>query len=349
MTISHEPAPRPDILSIPRIAAEQGSGAIQLGDSTNLWGPCPSAVEAIRNVASGVAHYPSPYGSELKQAVAAYHGVAPDEVVTGCGSDDVIRSAMGAFAVWGDRIAWMEPTFVIIPVFARLLGLEPHPVRFAPDLSVNASGLLATRAAVTYVCSPNNPTGTVAARDAVAEVVAAARGLVVVDEAYADYAGDTWVPTAPQHGRLLVTRTFSKSFGLAGLRVGYGIGHPDIVAAIEKARGPFTVSAVAEHAAAVAIAEGIPWMRARVAEAVENRKRLAAELSALGASPLPSAANFLLVPVRDARAVAAVALRHGLIIRPFSGLPVVGDAVRTSVGPWPLMERVIAAFREALA
>ena len=348
MTAPGVPAPRADLATVTLLAGEQGSDTIELGDSTNLWGPCPAAIDAIRGMTGDVSRYPTRYGSDLKEVLAAYHGVSPDEVVTGCGSDDVIRSAMGAFAAWGDPVGWMDPTFVMIPVFARLLGLDARPVQFTSGFAIDAAALLATDAAVTYLCSPNNPTGTAAARDAVARVLDAARGLVVLDEAYADYAGDTWANVAPRHGRLLVTRTFSKSFGLAGLRVGYGIGHADVVAAIEKVRGPFTLNALAERAACAAIVDGVPWMRARAAEAVVNRERLAAELSALGAPPFPSAANFVLVPVPDARAVAAVALRHGLLVRTFTALPVVGEAVRTSVGPWPVMERVIAAFREAL-
>jgi histidinol-phosphate aminotransferase len=342
------PAPRADLASIHRLPGDQDGTAIQLGDSTNLWGPCPAAIDVLREGVGDVAGYPTPYSSDLKAALAAYHGVSPDEVVTGCGSDDVIRSAMGAFATAGDRVAWMEPTFVIIPVFARLLGLDARPVRFAPGFDVDARALLATDAAVTYLCSPNNPTGTAATRASQSRVIDAARGLVIIDEAYADYSGETWVDSAPQFGRLLVTRTFSKSFGLAGLRVGYGVGHADVVAAVEKARGPFTVNALAERAAVAAVSRGVPWMRATVAVAVQNRQRLTGELAAMGLAPLPSVANFLLVPVPDALAVVAVARRHGLIVRAFMDLPVVGNAVRASVGPWPVMERLVAAFREAL-
>lgn len=349
MTGSRLPIARPDLAAVTRLAAERAGDAIQLGDSTNLWGPCPAAIDAIRVAAGDVAQYPTPYGGDLKEALAAYHGVSADEIVTGCGSDDVIRSAMGAFAAPGDRVTWMDPTFVMIPAFARLLGLDARPVPFTTGFAVDAPALLAVHAVVTYVCSPNNPTGTRAARDVVARVLDGSRGLVVLDEAYADYSGDTWAPEAPTHGRLLVVRTFSKSFGLAGLRVGYGIGHADLVAAIEKQRGPYTLNALAERAARAAIVSGVPWMRARAAEAIENRDRLAGELLALGATPLSSAGNFLLVPVADARGVAAVARRHGLLVRPFTSLPVVGEAIRTSVGPWPVMERVVAAFREALA
>ena len=340
--------PRSDLATVTRLTGEHATDAIQLGDSTNLWGSCPAAVDAMRGAIRDVSRYPTPYGGALKEALAAYHGVSPDEIVTGCGSDDVIRSAMGAFAAWGDRVTWMEPTFVMIPVFARLLGLDARPVRFSAGFAIDPTALLAVDAAVAYVCSPNNPTGTAAARDAVAQVLAGARGLVVVDEAYADFSGSTWATGAPRHERLLVVRTFSKSFGLAGLRVGYGIAHAAVVAAIEKMRGPYTVSAIAERGAVAAIVDGLPWMRARATDAVEIRERLAVALTALGVTPLPSAANFLLVPVADAHAVTAVALRHGLIIRPFTGLPAVGDAVRISVGPWPVMERLIAAVREAL-
>lgn len=341
-------APRAELASVARhAAAARGATVVaDLSDSTNMWGPAPAAVRAAGEAVVGLASYPSEYGDELKAALAAYHAISPLQIATGCGSDDVIRSAFAAYATPGAIITWMEPTFVMIPVFARILGLDAQPVPYGPTFAVDAAALLARRAAVTYLCSPNNPTGTRAARDAVARVVEGAAGLVVMDEAYADFAGETWIPEAVASGRLLVTRTFSKSFGLAGLRAGYGIAQAAIIEAVEKVRGPYSLNRLAERAAAAATREDVAWMRDRAREAVANRERLADALRSIGYAPLPSGANFLTVPVRDSAALADACARRGVVVRAFRSLPAVGDAVRVAMAPWPVLELALAAFGE---
>jgi histidinol-phosphate aminotransferase len=171
---------------------------------------------------------------------------------------------------------------------------------------------------------------------------------VILDEAYAEFMGDGWIARAPDAPNLLVTRTLSKAFGLAGLRIGYAAGAPALVAEVEKSRGPYKVSAIAERAAVAALREDGAWVTARVAEVRANRERLAAALRALGLAPLPSAANFLLVPVPHADHAARRMRAAGVAVRPFEDLRAVGDALRITVGPWPMMEAALAALEEAL-
>ncbi len=137
----------------------------------------------------------------------------------------------------------------------------------------------------------------------------------------------------------------SKAYGLAGLRVGYATAAPNIIETIEKSRGPFKVNAQAERAAVAALTIDREWVTARVAEAVANRIRLDAELRSLGFVPLPSSANFLLVPTPKAFEIAARLRQHGIAVRPFRALAGIGDAFRITAGPWPLMERVLVALR----
>jgi histidinol-phosphate aminotransferase len=146
---------------------------------------------------------------------------------------------------------------------------------------------------------------------------------------------------------LVVARTFSKAFGLAGLRVGAGIAHASVIGAIERARGPYTLNALAEAGAVAALGEGLPWVTARVADAIASRVAFAEALRGLGYHPLPSAANFLLVPVPEAVALAGALQSAGLIVRVFRHLPGIGNALRITAGPWPVMERVLAVFRSA--
>src|SRR5690606_31168284 len=163
--------------------------AVDLSDNTNLWGVPPGAERALREAATATAtRYPSLYAPELKQALAAYLGVAADMIVTGCGSDDVLDSAIRAFTEPGDRVAVPDPSFAMIPIFARMNGLEPVLVPLANGTDLDADAMLATAARVIYLCSPNNPTGNVLDAGDVARVVREAPGVVIIDEAYVDFA-----------------------------------------------------------------------------------------------------------------------------------------------------------------
>ena len=326
--------------------------AIDLSDNTNLWGPPPAALRAIAETAAthteSVARYPALYSHALKGLVADYAGVAPEEIVTGCGSDDVIDSAFRALADPGDAVAHPAPSCSMVPTFARMSGLVPVAVPLrGDDWDVDADALLATGARIIYLCSPNNPTGTVASREAIMTVVERAPGVVILDEADAEFADEAFVARAPGWERVLVTRTMSKAFGLAGLRFGYGVGSAALVREVEKARGPYTVSAVAERAVAAALTEDLAWVREHARLAREIRDRFAAELRASGLRVLPSAANFVMIPTDRARDLARALTRSGVSVRLLTDLPVVGDALRVGVGPWEMMQLALDSIREA--
>jgi histidinol-phosphate/aromatic aminotransferase/cobyric acid decarboxylase-like protein len=200
-----------------------------------------------------------------------------------------------------------------------------------------------------YLCRPNNPTGTEFGRAAVERVCAKARGIVLIDEAYADFGADDFVQHALASDNVIVLRTLSKAFGLAGLRVGYAIGPARLIAEVEKSRGPYKVSGIAEHAALAALAEA-SWVDARVADVRAARDRLRGEFERRGVRVWDSAANFLLVSVPGRAAAWNVALRaRAVAVRPFAALPVAGEAIRVSVGPWPMMQQFLDAFDEVLA
>jgi histidinol-phosphate aminotransferase len=321
---------------------------IDASDNTNLWGPPPAAARALREAPGDVvSRYPALYAHELRRLLSGYAGVSPDELVIGCGSDDILDSAMRAFAEPGDAVALPVPSFSMISTFARMNVLRPIGVPLTGDWDADADGLLATGAKVIYLCSPNNPTGTVTSEAAIRRVVAEAPGLVILDEAYAEFADVSHVADAPGWERVLVTRTMSKAWGLAGLRVGYGTGAAWLVREVEKARGPYMVNAMAQRAVETALRDDVAWMRERAREAVENRERLRAALRALGLDVLPSAANFVLARSPRARELAAALQREGILVRLFAGLPLVGDALRIGVGPWTQMQQVLDALARA--
>ena len=331
-------------------AGEPPACEIDLSDNTNLWGTPPAALRAIREMAdAGVTRYPSAYALALKDAIAAYAGVDVSRVVTGCGSDDVLDSAIRALADPGERLAFCAPTFAMIPLFARLNGVEPVAVPMTSSWDIDPDALVATEARVIYVCSPNNPTGTTVSRGALERLVARAPGVVIFDAAYADFADDDLLDLATSSERVLVVRTMSKAFGLAGLRVGYAVAAPSIAIEVEKSRGPYKVGAAAERAAVAAFEEARGWVAKRVADARASRVWLTVALGSLGLVPLPSQANFVLVPVTGASVVARRMRERGVAVRAFEALPSIGDALRITAGPAPIMERALAVLEEALA
>ncbi|HEX8537616.1 MAG TPA: aminotransferase class I/II-fold pyridoxal phosphate-dependent enzyme, partial [Cystobacter sp.] len=196
-----------------------------------------------------------------------------------------------------------------------------------------------------YVCSPNNPTGTVASRAALEQLIERAPGLVLLDEAYAEFARESHLDLA-RRPNVLVSRTMSKAFGLASMRVGYAVGAPSLVAEVEKARGPYKVTALSERMAVAALREDVPWMRAKVAESLAVRERLVAELNGMGLTCLPTEANFVMVKLRGALEVAERMRARDVNVRAFAGLPGIGDALRIGCGPWDVIQTALDALRE---
>ena len=336
---------------------------LDLSDNTNLWGSPPAAQDAVADASSLIARYPSSYSDALKRAVAVYLGLTRADIVVGCGSDDVIDATMRAFGGPGARIAYSTPTFSMIPAFAQLNGLTSIEVPLLDEddrYDVDAAKLLATGANIIYLCAPNNPTGTGVSREALEQIIERAPGVVLIDEAYAEFSGLTNVDLAERSEHVIVTRTFSKAFGLAGLRVGYGVGAPPLVDFIERARGPYKVNAVAERAALGVLRDGpdaLGWVREHARLACEARDRFVAALSRLGLEPFPSLANFVLVPIASAREIGARLRAHGVRVRVITGLPQAlsalaatrGEALRISIGPSEAMDRVARVLGEVLS
>jgi histidinol-phosphate aminotransferase len=330
---------------IPLYSSPKERSAVDLSDNTNLWGAPPSALRILRATAEeSVTRYPMAFEPALREALADYAGVSPDMIVAGCGSDDVLDSAIRAFGEPGDLLCLPAPSFSMIPVFARTNGLIPVEVPLTAQLDADAEAMLETGARITYLCSPNNPTGEAFSREAVERIVERAAGLVIIDQAYDEFGGSSFTDLVSQGRPVLVTRTLSKAFGLAGLRVGYGIGSPEIVGEIMKASGPYKVNALAERAAIAALKNDQGWVAERVADVVANRARFRQELALRGIASLPSAANFVLLPVKDCNAVSTQLRRLGIGVRELPSLPGIGDALRIGIGPWDLMERCLDAL-----
>ena len=332
MTLAPDPAPQ----------------ELWLDDNTNAFGAPPAASRALCDGALSAARYPSPDADELRAALAAHTGFTRDEIVTGLGSDDILELAFRSLAGPGATVAWSAPTFSMVPPFVRHSGARgvavPTLASGAPDLEA----LCAADATLTYVCSPNNPTGALT-RDAVLdELLTRTRGLVLLDEAYAEYAAGGAAPAPRRHPRLVVARTFSKAWGLAGLRVGWACGPAALIARIAALRAPFRVAALSERAAVAALAADTGWVAERAAETVRAREHFVHALQSAGLAPLPSRANFVLLPSRDAVATVAALARVGVHARAFPALAGIGDAVRVTVPLTSDCARVVNALVQAM-
>ena len=310
---------------------------VKLGSNEGPVGPFPAAIEALAAAAPGLNRYPEG-GAELLERLAGRHGLTPDRVAAGNGADAVIANLALAYLRPGDEVLMGWPSFVSYRLSAVKMGATPVPVPLRDgsyDLEAMAAAVTAATR-IAYVCSPNNPTGGIVSGDALAAFLDAVgeRVLVVIDSAYHEYVTDpAHVDAIAAHaGRpnVVVLRTFSKIYGLAGLRIGYGVAPAPVVAELGKVRGPFDVSELAQVAAVASLDDKAEIERRR-SENEGERRRLEVELAARGVKLYPAAANFVCAEVGDGAALAARLEREGVIVRPLApfGAP---TCVRVTVG-----------------
>jgi histidinol-phosphate aminotransferase len=265
-------------------------------------------------------------------------------IVTGCGSDDVLDAAIRAFGNPGGALACCDPTFSMIPVLARINGLEVRATPFDNEGDIPVDALLSADADIIYICSPNNPTGSSAGLDRIEAIADEFDGLVIVDAAYAEYSATSLTHLVASYTNVLITRTMSKAFGMAGLRIGYAIGNPALVNEVEKSRGPYKVGALSSAAAIAALENDLPWIEQVVSETLRSRSQFAERTKSLGLKSLPSDANFILLPLENAGEVADRMLLAGIGVRSFRNLPGIGNALRVTMAPWPMLEEFFTAL-----
>jgi histidinol-phosphate aminotransferase len=312
---------------------------VKLASNEGPFPPFPEALEAIERVSHDLNRYPDGGAWELRSALAARHGVSLDEVIVGAGADGVIDLLSQATLDPGDEIVCGWPSFPSYVLDAAKLGATSVkvPLRnhtYDLDATLDAIG---ERTKLVYLCHPNNPTGTANGRDELASFLdrVPEHVLVVLDQAYFEYIDDPEYADGiaevfAQGRRVVVLRTFSKIYGLAGERVGYGVAPPDVVAATSKVRRAFDVAATAQ-AAALASIGGDEEIARRRAENAEGRAAIERALRAHGFETAPSLGNFVYAEVGDGAALFDQLLRRGVIVRPLAGFGAPA-AIRVSVG-----------------
>jgi len=310
-------------------------GAVVLASNESPYGLLPSVAAVLGEHAAGVSRYPDMTATRLVEAIAAHHGVEPERVAVGAGSVEVCGQLAGATVDDGDEVIFGWRAFEAYPIITAVAGGTAVRIPLVDHVhDVDAMVAAVTdRARLVFLCNPNNPTGTAVGRD---ELLRLADGvpsevLVVIDEAYREYVDPEVAPDAfgllGDRPNVVITRTFSKAFALAGLRVGYCLAQPDVAAAVRKCQVPFSVSGLAQESAIAALGD-LEEVRRRAKLTVAERERVRGALVADGYDVPPSQANFVWLPLGDRSAdFAAVCLDRGVVVRPFPG-----EGVRVTIG-----------------
>ena len=334
---------------------------VELGSNENPYGASPKAKQAVVDALAGIHIYPDPLGGDLKRALARHHGIATANLLLGNGSHELLMQFAQVFAGPGDEVVASKFGFAVYALAAQAAGAElrlapAHAREHAMPRGHDLAALLQAigpRTKLVYLANPNNPTGTWFGAQAFAEFLVRVpeRVIVVVDEAYAefvdapDYASA--LPLVARHPNLVVTRTFSKAYALAGLRVGFAVANPNLIAVMERVRESFNVNAPGLAAAEAALADG-EHLQASVSGNAAQREVLAAALRERGLKVSPSQTNFLLVEFGDAAGrIEAALIARGIVLRPMGGYGL-GECLRITVGTEAENARLLEALGEVL-
>jgi len=362
---SRRPGPRPGLLDIApyvpgRSKAAPGVKLHKLSSNETPLGPSPAAIAAYRDASGSLELYPDGGATALREAIGATHGINPDRIVCGSGSDEILHLIANAYIGPGDEAIYTEHGFLVYPIVIRSMGGTPV-VAPEVDLTANVDAILArltARTRVVFLANPNNPTGTYLPFSEIRRLHANLPPdvVLVLDAAYAEYVRrndyESGIELAGSADNVIMTRTFSKIYGLAGLRIGWGYGSAHILDVIHRVRGPFNVSGPSIAAGVAAILD-----RGHTERAVAHNEawlaRMTAGLTAPGPKGTPRGANFILVHLpgekgRTAADADAFLVSRGVVVRRIEayGLP---NALRVTIGSAEANAAVVAGFRDFLA
>jgi histidinol-phosphate aminotransferase len=326
---------RPELADLPAYTPGRTvPGAIKIASNETVHGPLPSVRAAIEKATDNINRYPDNGYVELKERLAKRVDFAPEHVAVGCGSVSLCQQLIQITSTVGDEVVYGWRSFEIYPLQTRTAGATPVQVPLTDhtyDLDAMAAAVT-DRTRLIFVCNPNNPTSTVVDPDALARFIEAVPSdiLIALDEAYVEYITDDMRPDSfglvRAHSNVVVLRTFSKAYGLAGLRVGYAVADPDIITALGKVYVPFSATSVSQ-AAAIASLDAADELLARTGAVVAERARVTAALRDAGYAVPPSQANFVWLPLPGrAQQFAADSADNRIIVRPYGE-----DGVRVTI------------------
>jgi histidinol-phosphate aminotransferase len=310
-----------------------GERVVKLNTNENPYPPSPKVMQAIREIEPEMLRrYPNPTADKFREVAARMLGVDVDMILAGNGSDDVLTITTRTFITPGGSLAFPDPTYSLYPVLAKLEDAKSVAVAWEKDWALPVDALVDSKADAIYIVNPNAPSGTFVPPSKIEEVAKRFHGLVLVDEAYADFADENCLPLVKEHSNVVVTRTLSKAYCLAGLRFGYAIAQAQVVAEMMKVKDSYNCDAISVAAATAAIEDhdyaAMTWRHIR-----GERQRVTEELERMGWQVLPSQANFIFATVPGGRGREAYLglKQQGILVR-FFDKPGLSDKLRITIG-----------------
>lgn len=331
-----------------------GAKVVKLNTNENPYPPSPRAVEAMRAMeADCLRRYPHPFAQQFRAAASRALGVPAEWVIAGNGSDDLLAMIVLAAADRGRKVVYPMPTYVLYRTLAEMQDSQAVEVPYDEEYNLPVDALLAEQGAVTFVATPNSPSGTLAPMDQLEKLAAGLKGLLVIDEAYTDFAEENALDLVRRHANVVVLRTLSKGYSLAGLRLGFGVMQPPAAEGIIKVKDSYPVSALAAAIGAAAM-DDQAYKQLCVAKVKLSRGRLADALRKMGFKVWPSQSNFLLAQAPNssdfrlpAGAVYEALKARGILVRYFNQ-PRLDDKLRITVGTDDQNALLLAALGEIL-
>ena len=340
---------------VPYVPGEQPklSKLVKLNTNENPYGPSPKAIAAMQaELNDDLRLYPDPNGERLKQAVAAFYGVQAGQVFVGNGSDEVLAHAFHGLFQHDQPLLFPDVTYSFYPVYCGLYGIQYQTIALNDAFQIDVADYQRPNGGIIFP-NPNAPTGCLLPLDAIEPLLQAnPDSVVLVDEAYVDFGGESAIALVDRYPNLLVTQTLSKARSLAGLRVGIAVGHPDLIEALERIKNSFNsypLDRIAIAGAAAAF-EDREYFQQTCQQVIASREAVVREMQTLGFEVLPSAANFIFTrhPQHDAAQLAAALREQGVIVRHFK-LPRIDQFLRITIGTPEQNQALLDALNNALA
>jgi histidinol-phosphate aminotransferase len=327
----------------------KAADVVKLNTNENPYPPSPEVMKVLAQIRpEQLRRYPDPLGTAFREAAAELNGVEPDNIMCCNGGDDLLSIAIRAFCDERRPMAYPVPTYSLYPVLARLQDCEAIEIPFDEEFNLPAK-LASTGAALTIVCNPNAPTGSFIRVEELASLAAELAGVLLVDEAYVDFADQNCASLVKDFNNIIVLRSLSKGYSLAGLRFGYAIADKDLIAGLLKVKDSYNVDALAIALATAAIRDQA-YFRQNVQKVKEERITLTAQLRTVGFAVPESHANFVLAQTKNASAgeIHEKLAQRNIFVRYFN-VPGLSDRLRISIGTREQNEKLVTALREIIA
>jgi histidinol-phosphate aminotransferase len=332
---------------IPGEQPKPGTNIIKLNTNENPYPPSPDAIAVLRNLDSEwLRRYPDPYANEFRKAISEVLQVPVDWILVSNGSDDLLNLVVRACAERERKVVYPMPTYVLYRTLTDMQPAERIEIPYGEDYSLPLEELVAAKGAVTLIASPNSPSGHVVPLEDLRQLAARLSGVLVVDEAYVDFAETTALPLVKEFENVIVTRTLSKGYSLAGLRLGFGIAHPQLLSGLFKVKDSYNIDAIACLVGAAAMRDQA-YKNECIQKVKASRIKLAADLKSLGFRLWDSQGNFFLTqpPQGNAEQIYLALKEQGILVRYFQQ-PGLADKLRITVGTDEQNQKLVEKLRD---